>query len=173
MRTKLLIFFLMLTLGVFSQKKQNWKNTFLYGFQLPDELENFSGIYLTIKYNGEPILPKSVKIGGKSIKIASEPFYLFDKSATIDHTKLPFEVPDHPVIEAKLEFLLQKGGNPFMDYSLPTAILKFKQGVGRLIRSRNDEGIICILDSRIIKKHYGRHFLSSLPECEVIIESDD
>lgn len=92
MRTKLLIFFLMLTLGVFSQKKQNWKNTFLYGFQLPDELENFSGIYLTIKYNGEPILPKSVKIGGKSIKIASEPFYLFDKSATIDHTKLPFEV---------------------------------------------------------------------------------
>jgi ATP-dependent DNA helicase DinG len=87
-------------------------------------------------------------------------------------TKLPFEVPDHPVIEAKLEFIMEKGGNPFMDYSLPTAILKFKQGVGRLIRSKNDEGLICILDSRIIKKQYGRHFLSSLPECEVIIESD-
>lgn len=88
-------------------------------------------------------------------------------------TKLPFEVPDHPVIEAKLEFILQKGGNPFMDYSLPTAILKFKQGVGRLIRSRNDEGIICILDSRILKKPYGKHFIHSLPECEVIIESDE
>lgn len=88
-------------------------------------------------------------------------------------TKLPFEVPDHPVIEAKLEFLQQKGGNPFMDYSLPTAILKFKQGVGRLIRSRSDEGIICILDSRILKKPYGKHFIHSLPECEVIIESDD
>lgn len=87
-------------------------------------------------------------------------------------TKLPFEVPDHPVIEAKLEFLQQKGGNPFMDYSLPTAILKFKQGVGRLIRSRNDEGIICILDSRILKKPYGKHFIHSLPECEVIIESE-
>ncbi len=87
-------------------------------------------------------------------------------------TKLPFEVPDHPVIEAKLEFILEKGGNPFMDYSLPTAILKFKQGVGRLIRNKNDEGLICILDSRIIKKQYGRHFLSSLPECEVIIEND-
>ena len=88
-------------------------------------------------------------------------------------TKLPFEVPDHPVIEAKLEFILQKGGNPFMDYSLPTAILKFKQGVGRLIRSRNDEGIICILDSRILKKPYGKHFIHSLPECEVIIESEE
>ncbi len=87
-------------------------------------------------------------------------------------TKLPFEVPDHPVIEAKLEFLQQKGGNPFMDYSLPTAILKFKQGVGRLIRSRSDEGIICILDSRILKKPYGKHFIHSLPECEVIIESE-
>ncbi|MEO8513798.1 MAG: helicase C-terminal domain-containing protein [Ignavibacteria bacterium] len=88
-------------------------------------------------------------------------------------TKLPFEVPDHPVIEAKLEFILEKGGNPFMDYSLPTAILKFKQGVGRLIRSKNDEGLICILDSRIIKKQYGKHFLNSLPECEVIIESEE
>jgi ATP-dependent DNA helicase DinG len=85
-------------------------------------------------------------------------------------TKLPFEVPDHPVIEAKLEFILENGGNPFMDYSLPTAILKFKQGVGRLIRSRSDEGIICILDSRILKKPYGKYFLHSLPECEVIIE---
>lgn len=88
-------------------------------------------------------------------------------------TKLPFEVPDHPVIEAKLEFILQKGGNPFMDYSLPTAILKFRQGVGRLIRNKNDEGIICILDSRIIKKPYGKHFLNSLPECEVITESEE
>ena len=57
-----------------------------------------------------------------------------------------------------------------MDYSLPTAILKFKQGVGRLIRSKTDEGIICILDSRVIKKPYGKYFIHSLPECEVIIE---
>jgi len=85
-------------------------------------------------------------------------------------TKLPFEVPDHPVIEAKLEFIQENGGNPFMDYSLPTAILKFKQGVGRLIRNKNDEGIICILDSRIMKKFYGKFFIHSLPECEIIIE---
>jgi len=84
-------------------------------------------------------------------------------------TKLPFEVPDHPVIEAKLEFIEEHGGNPFFDYSLPTAILKLKQGVGRLIRNKTDEGIICILDSRIINKTYGRHFINSLPECEIVI----
>ena len=87
-------------------------------------------------------------------------------------TKLPFEVPDHPVIEAKLEFILEKGGNPFMDYSLPSAILKFKQGVGRLIRNKTDKGIICILDRRILSKPYGKYFINSLPECEVIIEND-
>lgn len=85
-------------------------------------------------------------------------------------TKLPFDVPDHPVIEAKLEFIEEKGGNPFRDYSLPMAILKFKQGVGRLIRSKSDEGIICILDSRVLTRTYGRHFLNSLPDCEIIIE---
>jgi ATP-dependent DNA helicase DinG len=84
-------------------------------------------------------------------------------------TKLPFDVPDHPVTEAKLEFIQEKGGNPFFDYSLPTAILKLKQGVGRLIRNKTDEGIICILDSRIINKTYGRYFIDSLPECEVLI----
>ena len=84
-------------------------------------------------------------------------------------TKLPFDVPDHPVTEAKLEFIQEKGGNPFFDYSLPTAILKLKQGVGRLIRNKTDMGIICILDSRIINKTYGRHFIDSLPECEVIL----
>lgn len=87
-------------------------------------------------------------------------------------TKLPFEVPDHPVIEAKLEFIQEKGGNPFMDYSLPTAILKFKQGVGRLIRNKTDEGIICILDRRILSKFYGKFFLNSLPQCEVVIEGE-
>src|SRR3990172_9708784 len=84
-------------------------------------------------------------------------------------TKLPFDVPDHPVIEAKLEFIQEHGGNPFFDYSLPTAVLKLKQGVGRLIRNKTDEGIICILDSRIITKTYGRYFIDALPECEVII----
>lgn len=85
-------------------------------------------------------------------------------------TKLPFDVPDHPVTEAKLEMIQENGGNPFMDYYLPGAILKFRQGVGRLIRNRTDKGIVNILDSRILSKFYGKLFINSLPECEIVIE---
>ena len=85
-------------------------------------------------------------------------------------TKLPFDVPDHPIIEAKIEAIEKRGGNPFTEFSLPGAILKFKQGVGRLIRNRTDKGIIVILDSRVVTKTYGKYFLNSLPECEVSVE---
>jgi ATP-dependent DNA helicase DinG len=82
-------------------------------------------------------------------------------------TKLPFAVPDEPVVKARMDRITERGGDPFREYSLPEAILKFRQGVGRLIRSATDEGIIVILDPRITSKWYGRHFLASLPECPV------
>jgi len=84
-------------------------------------------------------------------------------------TKLPFTVPDHPLIQARLEYIDSRGGNSFMEYSLPEAILKFRQGAGRLIRSKTDEGIITILDNRILKKQYGRFFYNSLDESPVEI----
>ena len=84
-------------------------------------------------------------------------------------TRLPFLVPDHPLIKAKLEYIDSKGGNSFMDYSLPEAILKFRQGIGRLIRHKTDTGIIAVLDPRILTKSYGRHFLNSIDECPVEI----
>lgn len=84
-------------------------------------------------------------------------------------TRLPFQVPSHPVVQAKMEFIEQNGGNSFYEYSLPEAILKFRQGIGRLIRHTTDKGIIAILDSRIITKSYGKYFLNSLDECEVEI----
>jgi ATP-dependent DNA helicase DinG len=82
-------------------------------------------------------------------------------------TRLPFAVPDHPLIESRTEFITQNGGNAFMDFTLPEAVIKFRQGVGRLIRSTSDRGVITILDSRIVSKRYGQLFLRSLPPCPV------
>src|SRR6266700_2335703 len=82
-------------------------------------------------------------------------------------TRLPFAVPDHPLIEAKLELIEERGGDPFTEYSLPEAILKLRQGVGRLIRTKSDTGMVVILDHRIVTRPYGRAFLQALPRCHV------
>jgi len=84
-------------------------------------------------------------------------------------TRLPFTTPDHPLTEARLEAIEASGGRAFDSYSLPEAILRLRQGVGRLIRSKSDTGTIVILDSRIVSKPYGKSFLRAMPECPVEI----
>ena len=77
-------------------------------------------------------------------------------------TKLPFQVPTEPVIQARIEKIEQEGNNSFMHYSVPEAILKFKQGVGRLIRSKSDSGVVYIVDSRASNTRWGQAFINSL-----------
>ena len=87
--------------------------------------------------------------------------------------KLPFAVPDDPLVQARVEALRQQGHDPFKEYQVPQAVMMFRQGFGRLIRSRTDRGIVAVLDPRIVTKSYGATFLESLPECAITDDLDD
>jgi ATP-dependent DNA helicase DinG len=89
-------------------------------------------------------------------------------------TRLPFRVPSEPLIEARMEAIESRGGNSFLRYTVPAATIKFKQGFGRLIRSREDRGTVLILDKRVVQKSYGKRFLRALPEdCPQVIGTTD
>jgi ATP-dependent DNA helicase DinG len=87
--------------------------------------------------------------------------------------KLPFAVPTDPIVAARTRFIDEQGGKSFFDYSVPQAVISLKQGVGRLIRSASDKGVIAILDSRLRTKGYGKDFLNSLPRMRITAELKD
>jgi ATP-dependent DNA helicase DinG len=90
--------------------------------------------------------------------------------------RLPFSPPTHPIAEAKAELIRERGGDPFKELTLPEALIKFRQGVGRLIRTQTDRGVITVLDSRILAKSYGRLFIEGLPQrmfCKITMENRD
>jgi ATP-dependent DNA helicase DinG len=87
--------------------------------------------------------------------------------------KIPFSVPTEPLIEARLEQIKNQGGDAFYDYQVPEAIILLKQGLGRLIRSRTDRGVLAIMDRRIITHSYGSQFRSNLPSCRLTHQLDE
>lgn len=94
-----------------------------------------------------------------------------DSLSQVIIVKLPFSVPSDPIFAARSEAITQKGGNAFMDLSLPEAIIKFRQGFGRLIRRASDKGAVVVLDRRIVEKRYGSLFIQSVPKCRFITET--
>jgi ATP-dependent DNA helicase DinG len=86
--------------------------------------------------------------------------------------RLPFSRPNEPIMEARLDHIASSGGNPFWDYQVPSAIILLKQGLGRLIRTARDRGVMAILDPRLLTKTYGKTFLESLPRCPVVQDEE-
>jgi ATP-dependent DNA helicase DinG len=134
---------------------------------------------LTLLCQGEGVqrtaLLERFKSDPRSVLFGTESFWQGvdvpgDALQNVIITRLPFSVPDHPLLQARVERIRENGGNPFMEYQVPEAVIKLRQGFGRLIRTQEDTGQVVILDPRVRTKPYGRTFLASLPECEVILD---
>jgi len=146
--------------------------------KIHEELED-QGI-LTLKQGAFPrarLLDK-FRIEDNSVLFATDSFWEGvdvpgDALKLVIITRLPFRVPTEPIIEARVEYLENQGLNSFMDYSIPVAVLKFKQGFGRLIRTKTDKGAVLVLDRRLISKFYGKFFLNSLPACTRLVDNSE
>ncbi|MBU0679073.1 MAG: hypothetical protein KJ626_13265 [Verrucomicrobia bacterium] len=134
------------------------------------------GVTLLVQGTGTPrhVMLEEFKRDKSSVLFGLDSFWMGvdvrgEALGNVIIVRLPFAVPDQPVVKARFDRIRERGGDPFMEYSLPEAVLKFRQGIGRLIRSSTDTGIVAVLDPRIIGKRYGRLFLASIPECPVEI----
>jgi ATP-dependent DNA helicase DinG len=118
-------------------------------------------------------LVKAMRKLGNAILFGTESFWTGvdvpgDALSQVIITRLPFDPPTHPILEARAERVRERGGNPFNELTLPDAVMKFRQGVGRLIRTIDDRGVITVLDARVLAKSYGALFLGVLPQPKVV-----
>jgi ATP-dependent DNA helicase DinG len=114
-------------------------------------------------------LAQRMRDAGNAVLFGTDSFWMGvdvpgDALSQVVIARLPFRPPTHPIAEAKSELIRDRGGDPFNELTLPEAVIKFRQGVGRLIRTKTDRGIITVLDSRILAKSYGRLFIEGLPQ---------
>jgi len=142
------------------------------GHRFQEALEGWIQRFVGIKGSSRTRLLKEFKEDRDSVLFGTDSFWQGvdvpgEALSNVILTRLPFSVPDEPLFEARCERIKEKGGEPFRELQLPEAILKFRQGVGRLIRSREDRGQIAVLDGRILSRTYGKSFLKILPECPV------
>ncbi|MFQ5444907.1 MAG: ATP-dependent DNA helicase, partial [Nitrospinales bacterium] len=137
-------------------------------------LESLMGRYQLLKQGGLPTREMIVRFKKKpSVIFGTNSFWQGidipgDALKSVIITKIPFDVPNEPLTEARLEELRRQSINPFMHYQIPRAIVQLKQGFGRLIRNKTDTGVVTILDSRIHNRGYGKQFIDSLPPCGVV-----
>lgn len=140
------------------------------------QLRNFSGRLLKQGDDDNAKILETFKTEKESVLFATDSFWQGvdvpgDSLSQVIIVKLPFSVPKDPVFMARSESIERRGGNPFMELSVPEAVIKFRQGVGRLIRTCSDRGVVVVLDRRIYEKRYGSVFTASVPECKRTYDS--
>lgn len=141
-------------------------------------LKGFSGAILKQGSDDNARLLENFKKDETSVLFATDSFWQGvdvpgNSLSQVVIVKLPFAVPSDPVFTARSEAILKHGGNSFMELSVPDAVIKFRQGIGRLIRKSSDRGAVVVLDRRIYEKRYGSIFMSNVPECKKMYEPLD
>jgi ATP-dependent DNA helicase DinG len=121
----------------------------------------------------KPVLLDTFRTTPNAVLLATSSFWqgvdvVGEQLSCVIIDKLPFASPSDPVVAARIERLRSRGDNPFADYQVPVAVLMLKQGLGRLIRSASDRGVLAVLDSRLVERSYGRRFLDSLPPARLV-----